>query len=40
MWLHSDILRSKRTLGWRTCLVIPELERELNAYADPESKRR
>jgi 5'-nucleotidase len=27
--MYSDILRSKRTLGWRTCLIIPELENEL-----------
>ncbi len=27
--MYSDILRSKRTLGWRTCLIIPELEHEL-----------
>ena len=23
--MYSDILRSKRSLGWRTCLIIPEL---------------
>lgn len=28
--MYSDILRSKRTLGWRTCLIIPELENELH----------
>lgn len=27
--MYSDILKSKRTLGWRTCLIIPELEGEL-----------
>eukprot|EP01038_Epipyxis_sp_PR26KG_P004190 gene4190-5961_t len=27
--MYSDILRSKRTLGWRTCLIIPELENEV-----------
>jgi HAD superfamily 5'-nucleotidase-like hydrolase len=27
--MYADILRSKRTLGWRTCLVIPELENEI-----------
>jgi hypothetical protein len=27
--MYADILRSKRTLGWRTCLIIPELENEL-----------
>lgn len=30
--MYSDILRSKRTLGWRTCLVIPELEQEMGIY--------
>ncbi len=29
--MYSDILRSKRSLGWRTCLVIPELAEEVNA---------
>ena len=28
--MYSDILRSKRTLGWRTCLIIPELEGEIH----------
>ena len=27
-----DILRSKRTLGWRTCLIVPELTGEIMAY--------
>jgi len=27
--MYADILRSKRTLGWRTCLIIPELEGEI-----------
>lgn len=27
--MYSDILRSKRSAGWRTCLVIPELELEI-----------
>lgn len=27
--MYSDILRSKRTLGWRTCLIIPELNDEM-----------
>jgi 5'-nucleotidase len=30
--MYSDILRSKRSLGWRTCLIIPELDRELQVY--------
>lgn len=28
--MYSDILRTKSQLGWRTMLVIPELEREVN----------
>jgi 5'-nucleotidase len=28
--MYSDILRSKRSLGWRTCLVIPELKEEVD----------
>ena len=27
--IYGDILRSKKTLGWRTMLVVPELETEL-----------
>ncbi|ERN17467.1 5'-nucleotidase domain-containing protein 4 isoform X2 [Amborella trichopoda] len=27
--IYGDILRSKKVLGWRTMLVVPELEREL-----------
>ena len=27
--MYADILRSRRTLGWRTCLIIPELEHEV-----------
>ena len=30
--MFADILRSKRTLGWRTCLIVPELEGEMNAH--------
>lgn len=28
--IYGDILRSKKTLGWRTMLVVPELEEELS----------
>lgn len=28
--IYGDILRSKKTLGWRTMLVVPELETELD----------
>jgi len=27
--MYSDVLRTKRTLGWRTCIVVPEMEKEL-----------
>lgn len=27
---YGDILRSKKTVGWRTAMIIPELERELD----------
>lgn len=35
--LYADILRSKRSLGWRTCLVLPELERDLLISKQEES---
>lgn len=28
--IYGDILRSKKTLGWRTMLVVPELDTELD----------
>ncbi|KAK9843987.1 hypothetical protein WJX81_001142 [Elliptochloris bilobata] len=31
--IYGDILRSKKTLGWRTMLVVPELESELEVQA-------
>lgn len=34
--IYSDIVRSKRTLGWRTLLIIPELEAEVDKLHDPE----
>jgi len=27
--MYADVLRSKRTLGWRTCLILPELTAEI-----------
>ena len=27
--VYADVLRSKRSLGWRTCLIIPELPNEI-----------
>ena len=31
--IYGDILKSKKSLGWRTMLVIPELEHELTVQA-------
>ena len=30
--LYSDVLRSKRTLGWRSCFVVPELVEEMRVF--------
>lgn len=30
--LYSDVLRSKRTLGWRTALIVPELTNEMAVF--------
>eukprot|EP00249_Psilotum_nudum_P012574 c23862_g1_i1 orf=340-2247(-) len=30
--IYGDILRSKKQLGWRTMLVVPELEKELELF--------
>ncbi len=35
--IYGDILRSKKTSLWRTCMVIPELEGEI-AYIDSQSE--
>lgn len=32
--LYSDVLRSKRTLGWRSAFVMPELEEEMRVFAE------
>ncbi|KAI1722653.1 5' nucleotidase family domain-containing protein [Ditylenchus destructor] len=32
--IFGDVLRSKKTRGWRTFLVVPELERELIVWTD------
>lgn len=34
--LYSDVLRSKRTLGWRSAFIMPELEEEMRVFADNE----
>jgi 5'-nucleotidase len=31
--LYSDVLRSKRTLGWRSIFIMPELEEEIRVFA-------
>ena len=31
--IYGDILRSKKTLGWRTMLIVPELASELAILA-------
>ena len=37
--LYSDVLRSKRTLGWRTALIVPELDDEIKAYKEEKEDR-
>jgi len=37
--MYSDILRSKRTLGWRTVLMVPELVDEVNTLAESTEQR-
>lgn len=32
--LYSDVLRSKRTLGWRSLFIMPELEDEIRVFND------
>ena len=32
--MFADILRSKRTLGWRTCLIVPELAGEMAVHRE------
>jgi FtsZ-binding cell division protein ZapB len=34
--LYSDVLRSKRTLGWRSAFIMPELEEEMRVFAENE----
>jgi 5'-nucleotidase len=35
--IYADIVRSKRTLGWRTMLIVPELEAEVDQQCAPET---
>lgn len=32
--LYADVLRSKRTLGWRSVFIMPELEEEIRVFDD------
>lgn len=32
--LYSDVLRSKRTLGWRSAFIMPELEEEMKVFTE------
>ena len=32
--LYSDVLRSKRTLGWRSAFIMPELEEEMKVFVE------
>jgi len=31
--IFADVLRSKKAIGWRTLLVVPELDAELEVLA-------
>ena len=37
--MYADLLRSKRTLGWRTCLVVPELTGEITTHKKNRAQR-
>lgn len=32
--LYADVLRSKRTLGWRSAFIVPEIEEEMQVFND------
>ncbi|XP_022144231.1 5'-nucleotidase domain-containing protein 4 isoform X2 [Momordica charantia] len=38
--IYGDILRSKKALGWRTMLVVPELEREVELLSELRNTRK
>lgn len=38
--IYGDILRSKKVLGWRTMLVVPELEREVELLWETRNNRK
>jgi len=37
--VFADVLRSKKGLGWRTCLIVPELFSEIKVFKDTQSLR-
>jgi hypothetical protein len=37
--LYSDVLRSKRTLGWRSLFIMPELEGEITTFSETQPLR-
>ena len=37
--VYADVLRSKRTLGWRTVLIVPELTSEILSHKKSKSKK-
>lgn len=38
--IYSDVLRSKRSLNWRTCLIVPELAHEIKTHKKLRLKRK
>jgi 5' nucleotidase family len=34
VYLHCVLRLLQRTLGWRTCLIVPELEHEIRTHKD------
>jgi HAD superfamily 5'-nucleotidase-like hydrolase len=36
--IYSDVIRSKRSLGWRTFVVLPELEKEISILNHPKTR--
>jgi HAD superfamily 5'-nucleotidase-like hydrolase len=36
--MYADVLRSKRSLGWRTCLIVPELANEISSINSPATR--
>ena len=36
--IYGDVLKSKKALGWRTLLIVPELECELQTMRRPDMR--